>query len=126
MEPFVAFGLLAVAAAAIVALLLVFLYLYFSREVTTRAAALNAVRDRRELIRDQLGGDGDMMQLYETLVTAVLDPKARAPGERPDVDLDLHMIRKQDAVAIIKLLLSSARFVGLRPVAGASENIDLF
>ena len=39
-------------------------------------------------------GSLQMQPLLDDVVNAVFDPKARAPGERTDVDLDLHMFRK--------------------------------
>ena len=39
-------------------------------------------------------GSLQMQQLLDDVVNAVFDPRARTPGERTDVDLDLHMFRK--------------------------------
>ena len=122
MFPFDVFGLVVVA--AIVALM--FLYL-FSRAPTTRAVALQNVRDLREHLCDRPGSpecNGDMVRLYELVVNAALSPATRSPRERTDVDLDLHLVRKPDAEALVKLLLRSARFTGLKPVTGASDALS--
>ena len=108
------FGLVVVVAAIVA---LVFLYLFFSRTSITRAVALQNVRDLRERLRDKTispDSNSEMLQLYEQVVKTVLDPAARSPRERIDVDLDLHLVRKPDAEALVKLLLRNARFTQLQ------------
>ena len=61
------------------------------RSALTRKEACDAAKLARKQGRV---GSLQMQQLLDDVVNAVFDPSARAPGERTDVDLDLHMFRK--------------------------------
>ena len=86
-----------------------------------RAVVLQAVIDLREHSLDQ---PPDMMErFHELVVNIVLDPTASSLIIRTDVDLDLHKVRKQDAKALVKLLLRKTHDNDLRPETGASDNL---
>lgn len=81
----------------------------FSRRQLTRAAALQSIRERRELmLEDGVSNDSEMERLYEQAIDSVLAPRARAPDERSDVDLDLHRLRRRDAEQLVRRLLARA------------------
>ena len=51
----------------------------------------------------------DFQALYTRAARCILDRSTWTPGSRPDVDLDLHMFRKRDALGLLEVLLREAR-----------------
>lgn len=96
----------------------------FTKRQLTRAAALNAIQQRREsMLEEGISNDSEMERLYEQAVDTILTPRARAPDERSDVDLDLHRLRRRDAEQLVRRLLFHAH---CRPVAHGVGTVHTF
>ena len=100
------------------------IFSHFIKKHLTRAAAINAIQQRREsMLEEGISSDSEMERLYEQAVDKILTPEARAPDERSDVDLDLHRLRRRDAEQLVRRLLSRAHS---RPVAHGVGTVHTF